>query len=169
MQDKFPYSDFNAIVWKEGEREGDGPLSPSLSLPPCLPPSFPVFHFGLTTTTTATRATCVNQCSCPAFVYSECGSTCDDASRDRRRCRAVETCREFLPHLPYITSSSSSSSSLRQSVSVKRLLLVRSLARSLSPRLRWAVISNGREESGKRGYVLQIHPLRLRVLLAVYV
>ena len=103
MHDKFPYSDFNAIVCKEGGREG-GEADPSLPLP--LPSSFPVFHFGLTTTTTpTTTATCVNQCSCPVSVYSECEWKCDDASRGGRRCRAVEMRREFLPHLPYITSS----------------------------------------------------------------
>ena len=49
MQDKFPYSDFNAIVCGEGEREGgvEGRTSLSpLSLP--LSPSLQsVFHFGL--------------------------------------------------------------------------------------------------------------------------
>ena len=37
MQDKFPYSDFNAIVWKEGERRT------SLSLSPSILPSLPLW------------------------------------------------------------------------------------------------------------------------------
>ena len=95
MQDKFPYSDFNAIVCGKGERrEG----RTSLSLSPLSPSLQSVFHFGLWADNDDGDG---NLCESVQLSRAPLQHGRIDARRKESRavlrCRAVETFPAFLP------------------------------------------------------------------------